>query len=236
VPEPPYALRRSGRARRARLTLTAEGEALVVLPADADESVAGALVQRHHRWLERHRSRILAERRALASRPALDAGRLVQLGGVGHRIKIDRRATLARPSVVVHPDEPVLVVRLPGDKGHDLPAVLERWLRREARRVLSQAVAARSTEMGLRADRVSVRDQRTRWASASPTGTLSFSWRLVMCPPEVLDYVVVHELAHLRWRGHGPRFWSLVFRHVPDTDRHRRWLREQRGELLRALD
>jgi predicted metal-dependent hydrolase len=90
--------------------------------------------------------------------------------------------------------------------------------------------------MGFWPNRLTVRDQRTRWGSASRRGTLSFSWRLVMCPAEVLDYVVVHELAHLRWAGHGPRFWALVRRHVPRADEHRRWLREHHALLRAALD
>ena len=83
---------------------------------------------------------------------------------------------------------------------------------------------------------ITVRDQRTRWGSASRQGTLSFSWRLVLAPPEILDYVVVHELAHLRWAGHGTRFWSLVRRFAPAADHHRRWLRQNEARLRHALD
>ena len=81
-----------------------------------------------------------------------------------------------------------------------------------------------------------MRDQRTRWGSASPSGALSFSWRLVLAPPEVLDAVVVHELAHLRIRGHGRGFWGLVERHAPQTRASRRWLRDHARELRQALD
>jgi hypothetical protein len=90
--------------------------------------------------------------------------------------------------------------------------------------------------MGLKPTRVTVRDQRSRWGSASRKGTLSFSWRLVMAPPEILDYVVVHELAHLRWAGHGVRFWSLVRRFAPAAEHNRRWLRQNEARLRHALD
>jgi predicted metal-dependent hydrolase len=90
--------------------------------------------------------------------------------------------------------------------------------------------------MGVVAKRVTIRDQRTRWGSASARGTLSFTWRLVMCPPWVLDYVVVHELAHLRIAGHPQRFWRLVERHHPDPRAARKWLRDHHDEIQHALD
>ena len=90
--------------------------------------------------------------------------------------------------------------------------------------------------MRLEPGRVTLRDQRTRWGSASRRGTLSFSWRLVLCPPEILDYVVVHELAHLRWAGHGARFWTLVRRHAPAAEHYRRWLRQNELRLHHAID
>ena len=84
---------------------------------------------------------------------------------------------------------------------------------------------------------VTLRDQRTRWGSASRQGRLAFSWRLILAPPEALETVVVHELAHLRVFGHGPRFWaSWSRRAVPTTRTWRRWLRDHSTELHGALD
>ena len=78
---------------------------------------------------------------------------------------------------------------------------------------------------------ISIRDQRTRWGSASRQGRLAFSWRLILAPPEALETVVVHELAHLRVFGHGPRFWALVATRRPDHEVWRRWLRDHSAEL-----
>ena len=83
--------------------------------------------------------------------------------------------------------------------------------------------------------RVSIRDPRTRWGSAARTGRLAFSWRLVLAPPEALETVVVHELAHLRVFGHGQAFWAVVASRVPDHLAWRRWLREHSVELHAAL-
>jgi hypothetical protein len=90
--------------------------------------------------------------------------------------------------------------------------------------------------MAVRPGRISIRDQSSRWASASPNGALSFSWRLILAPPEVLDAVVVHELAHLRVRGHSRTFWELVERHAPQTPAARRWLRAHAREVRAALE
>jgi hypothetical protein len=219
-----------------RLTVTESGDALVVLPTWADESQAAELVARHAAWLERQRRRILEERASLDARPELGAGRLLPLRGTSLPVIVEA-ATAGRSSVTVMArSAPAIVVRRAAANGDSVAVLIERWLRAEARRDVAVAVARRAAEMGLTYGRLSIRDQRTRWGSASARGALSFSWRLVLCPPDVLDYVVVHELAHLRWRGHGPRFWALVRRHVPRTDEHRRWLGEQHRALHAVLD
>jgi predicted metal-dependent hydrolase len=84
--------------------------------------------------------------------------------------------------------------------------------------------------------RVTIRDQRTRWGSASRSGTLSFNWRLILCPPSVLEYVVVHELAHLKVSGHGTAFWRLVGSHYADAAAARHWLKQHHDEIRNALD
>ena len=105
-----------------------------------------------------------------------------------------------------------------------------------SRSVITERVAVRAPELDVRPGRISIRDQRSRWASASAGGALAFSWRLVLTPPFVLDSVVVHELAHLRIRNHSKRFWALVDRHAPRTPESRRWLRDHATELRAALD
>ena len=105
----------------------------------------------------------------------------------------------------------------------DTAELLEPWLRDRARSVITEGVAVRAPELDVRPGRISIRDQRSRWASASAGGALAFSWRLVLTPPFVLDSVVVHELAHLRIRNHSKRFWRLVYRY-PKTERARGYL------------
>lgn len=83
--------------------------------------------------------------------------------------------------------------------------------------------------------RITIRDQKTRWGSCSSRGNLNFNWRLVMAPPPIIDYVVIHELAHLIELSHSPRFWETVERYCPDHREHRRWLREHGPRLALLL-
>lgn len=233
---PCYTVRRSSRARRSRLTISETGEAVVVLPARAGQREAQALVERHVSWIERHARRIEERRAALAARPALDAGRRLPLNGIERQVAVitafDRRA---RSRVVVTDAGVVLVERASAER-LSTAELLEAWLRAEARDVIGHTAARRAHDMGISYSRITIRDQRTRWGSASRNGTLSFSWRLVLAPPEVLDYVVVHELAHLRQAGHGRAFWELIGRHFPGSAEARRWLRDNHDALRHALD
>ena len=104
--------------------------------------------------------------------------------------------------------------------------------RKEARAVITELAEAEALRLGVAYAGIQIRDQRTRWGSCSPSGTLTFNWRLALAPHAVLDYVVVHELCHLREANHGPGFWRLVERARPDYKAPRAWLRRHGHELL----
>jgi len=109
---------------------------------------------------------------------------------------------------------------------------IERWYREEARRHIATAVSRESRRLGVRPGRIGIRDPRTRWGSCSARGSLSFSWRLVIAPAEVLEYVVVHELCHLRELNHSQRFYRLLDDARPGWRAQSAWLREFGQELL----
>lgn len=231
-----YSVRRSDRARRARLTVTDAGEAVVVLPRRAPPRDAAALVERHGEWLDRHVARARSQRDAILERPRLGEGRSLDVDGDRLVVVIARDPISStgpkRGRVAVETRGLVVYI---GRDGRDAATLLEAWLRLHARRTIEARVALRAPDLRVRPGRISIRDQTSRWASASADGKLSFSWRLILAPPSVLDAVVVHELAHLRIRGHSRAFWELVERHAPHTPVARRWLREHVRAVRAAL-
>ena len=131
----------------------------------------------------------------------------------------------------------VSVRRLPrlhvsGEDEH-APRRLLDWLKRQAHLDLKTRVDVHARRLDLRPKRLFIRDQTTRWGSCSTSGALSFSWRLVLAPPFVLDYLAAHEVAHLAHMNHGPRFWSLVERSMPRQAEAREWLRKHGASLHR---
>lgn len=110
-------------------------------------------------------------------------------------------------------------------------AVFEAWYRSRAHELLADRVRFYAPLMGVAVPRLRITGAQRRWGSCSTTGTVSFAWRLIMAPMDVIDYVVVHELAHLREMNHSRRFWAVVAAVMPDYDAHRRWLRDHGGML-----
>jgi predicted metal-dependent hydrolase len=110
---------------------------------------------------------------------------------------------------------------------------LKDWLAEEAHKDLEERVGWHARKLGVRARHITLRDQTTRWGSCSANGLLTFSWRLILAPAYVLDYVAAHEVAHLLEMNHGPRFWKLVARAVPRLEEAKHWLRHEGTDLHR---
>ena len=143
------------------------------------------------------------------------------------RIAPGRAACSAPP---IDPDSP-------GDGMPDYCANtrVHKWALCMTSEALERVIRVHAPALGVAPAAVTVRDTRSRWGSASRAGRLSFSWRLVLAPPRVLETVAVHELAHLRVFGHGPAFWALVATRVPEHKAQRRWLLTHAPELHAAL-
>lgn len=120
----------------------------------------------------------------------------------------------------------ILVAGPRGMSTAQVKSALIAWYREEARVVFSNKVYSYARKMRLKPGRISVRDQKTKWGSCSSTGNLSFSWRLVMMPEDMIDYVVVHELSHIRHKNHGKDFWALVGSFLPDYKERKDWFKQ----------
>ena len=209
----PYTLRRSPRARTLRVVIHPERGVIVTVPAPTrrgwahPEARVEAFLADRERWLRRHLGRHAEARAELAARGGLRDGALLRYRGDLHRLRIEPSApTVRRSSVerVGDGEEDVLIVRLASRDRRPTSDVLADWFRVRARTAIDRDIVRHGAAMGVTPVSVSVRDQRSRWGSASAQGRLSFSWRLILAPPEALETVVVHELAHLRILGHGP--------------------------------
>lgn len=211
--------RRSARARRVSLRIDPRGGAVVVtLPPRTGRTAGMALLMNHADWV----SRRLA---ALPGPVPFTDGALVPLHGIEHHI---RHAAGMRGAVRVEGQE-ILVA---GDAAF-LSRRVGDFFRAEARRRFSALVAEKAALATVSPRRVTVKDTRSRWGSCAASRNLAFSWRLVMAPPHVQDYVAAHEVAHLRHMNHGPRFWALVAELTPHTDAAVAWLRRHGPRLLR---
>lgn len=187
---------RSGRARRASLRVdVAHRQIVLTAPLRMARGTAVGFAQSQAGWIAARLKR-LPDRR-----PFVD-GAEVPLFGEPHLIRhrADRRGTVWREPGEIH---------VAGRSEH-LPRRLRDWLTAELRQRLVPLVHAKARRVERPVKRITVRDNRSRWGSCGPDGGLSFSWRLVLAPPEVLDYLVAHEVAHLVHLNHGPRFWALA--------------------------
>jgi predicted metal-dependent hydrolase len=235
----PYTLRHSPRARGLRVVIHPERGVLVTVPAtrsgrtDGERRAVEFLAQREP-WVRRHLARQADVRAELVARGGARDGGSLRLEGRVVPIRVVPAVVGARRSTVARFDDELVIHRAERDRRADA-AVIEAWLIDLARERIDEAIARHATALGVSPLAVSVRDPRSRWGSASQKGRVSLSWRLVLAPPEALETVVIHELAHLRIFGHGPRFWSLVASRRPDHQVWRRWLHDHATELHGAL-
>lgn len=126
------------------------------------------------------------------------------------------------------------LIHVPGELAH-VPRRLLDWLKAAARAELAAASEKYANAMNARYRRIVIRDQRSRWGSCSATGVLSYSWRLILTPAYVLDYVAAHEVAHLNHMDHSPAFWRLVLSHCPDASRAKKWLKANGNGVHRIV-
>jgi predicted metal-dependent hydrolase len=209
------------RARRMALRIDPQGEAVdLVLPPRGSLARALEFFEANRPWLERRLA-------ALPPRTAFADGAMVPVMGVPHRIR--HTPSSNGRGAVWRKDQEILVS---GDAAH-LARRVRDHIRELARRELMTRARHFAEAIERKVVRVSVRDTRTRWGSCSATGNLCFSWRLIFAPEPVVDYVVAHEVAHLVHMNHGKRFWRLVEKLSPGSERQRRWLNRNRAQLLR---
>jgi hypothetical protein len=217
--EVPVELALHPRARRITLRVDkARGTLRLTLPPGVSQAEGLSFAGRQQAWLRRRLSELPA------AVPFAD-GAQVPVLGVPHTIRHEpgARRGVWRAGGTIH---------VSGEAAH-LPRRVGDYLKREARREIVARAGPLAVRVGRRHGRITVRDTSSRWGSCSAKGDLSFSWRLVLAPEHVLQYVVAHEVAHLRHMNHGPRFWALVDQLVDGVDTSKAWLRHHGPALMR---
>lgn len=217
-------LRRHRQARRYTLRIhAATREVVLTMPPRGSVKEARAFAEKHGGWIAARLNRLPAPA------PFAD-GTMLPLRGIDHRIVHRQRARGTVWIEIGTGGERLLCVA--GDPAHVARRIRD-FLKREAKRDLEAASRAAAMPLDVKIKRVSVRDQSSRWGSCSTTGMLSYSWRLILAPPYVLEYLAAHEVAHLVEMNHSRKFWRVVDRVCPHMARAKAWLDAHGADLHR---
>jgi predicted metal-dependent hydrolase len=226
----PYVVKRSSVAKQVRFEVRNGRGLTVILPRRCNLDVLDEMLESKARWILDKMDRFVGQAQP-AGNGRLRFGdavlylgqevRIVSCQGIGSAESVE----LHGRTLMVHRDL----------ECSDLELLLERWYRAQAAGILEQKAYELAIAFGVRYSRFSIRGQRTRWASCSHKGTLSFNWRLIMAPEPVVDYVVMHEVAHLKEMNHTKRFWRLVAERCPSWREHKKWLDDHGTELAAVM-
>lgn len=221
-----YRLKQSQRTRGIRLEIRSETGLTVVVPRKYTRQQVHDMLRQKAGWILKHLSTGKAVQMPLFTQ---EAGHGDRLFFMGRPIEIAvNTGESATSSAVLHGNK--LLVST-GARNRAVPKILEKWYRQQAAMVFKQKADSFKEIMGLRYNTIFIRGQKTRWGSCSPAGNLTLNWKLLMTPEDIIDYVVIHELTHLKHMNHSKKFWALVGHYCPNWKKHRRWLILHEDEL-----
>jgi predicted metal-dependent hydrolase len=217
-----YSVRRSERAKHIRITISPHSGVVVTIPSRTRRYInPEQFLREKQEWVLKHITKIGA---CQSSNPQeLENGSVVNLQGSSYTFWVCRREVW-QPQIELAGRE--LRLHVPANFKGDTKETVKAWVKNRAATVIRGETDQLAPRIGVNYTNVSIRDQKTKWGSCSRKGNLSFNWRLILFPHQVLRYVVIHELCHLRHFNHSPRFWSLVERHDPNYRESIEWLKE----------
>jgi hypothetical protein len=225
-----YVVKRSYRANFARLEVRPQSGLAVVVPRSYDVSRIPELLNEKRRW-------ILDKLAKLGHINLPSAGAGIKSGDtipyLGRNLRVVRRKN-SRGNDSIQVEGKRLVVSL-NSTGVSLRLILESWYSREAEKLIRKRVDELSRKVGVKYGRLTIRGAKTHWGSCSQKGNLNFNWKLLMVPEPIIDYVIIHELAHLKEMNHSKKFWHLVSQHCPHWQKHRKWLKAHEAKLSAKL-
>ena len=217
-----YMVRRHPRAKHLRLQVNPFDGVVVTMPARLPLYVnTDKFVREHGKWVLSK----LQEygRLGVESKQGLRSGSTIFFRGRRYRLLVERLAVTA-PHIVLNSKASVISIYLPRFQEYQLAPTLKAWLRKQASHQIKSIAFEEAMRLEVRFNRISTREQKTKWGSCTEEGNLSFNWRLILFPPHVLRYVVIHELCHLRHFDHSIRFWRMVAHYMPEYRSAVDWL------------
>jgi predicted metal-dependent hydrolase len=218
-------IKENRRATRITLRIEPGGRGLnLTVPVGLRKSEIENFLDRHQGWLETRLSKFTDDN------PVRNGG-VIPIRGIDHRI--EHTGSLRGITEIISAQD-ACVLKVSGLEDH-MGRRIAAFLKKEARKDLEALVAGHAATLRRPVKSITMKDTRSRWGSCSWDARLSFSWRIVMAPPLVIDYLAAHEVAHLQEMNHGPQFWSLCKQLCPRMEEARRWLK-QHGSQLHALD
>ncbi len=225
-----YTVKRSPRARLVRLQIRPETGLTVVIPRHFDIERLPELLLSKGRWILNKSAEYLQDKARPTNYPA-DGDTVPYLG---ERLTIARCDSSDGVEMAKREANRLVVnITLPGTS--TLGSLLKRWYLTQAAELMTAKAETLSMQIGVRFGKLIIRGQKTRWGSCSAKGTISFNWKLAAAPEPVIDYVVIHELAHLKEMNHSGKFWGIVARYCPQWRQHKRWLRDNEADLNARL-
>jgi predicted metal-dependent hydrolase len=228
-----YTLRRSFKARRVRLEVRQQTGLTVIVPHSYKIGQIPGLLKSKERWISRNLARF-NQLELLSAPKELRNGDTIPY--LGRDLELVKQENHHGDSIVL--EENKLKVSPDLFNNGLLEMALEQWYRIEAAKLINDTADKLSSQMGIDYKRILIRGQKTRWGSCSHKKNLSFNWKLIMAPEPVVEYVIIHELVHLKEMNHSKRFWELVAHYCPVWRENKKWLKQHEADLttkLRAL-
>jgi len=217
----PYTFKISRMARHARLEIRVETGLTVIVPQSYPRSLVPRIIKDKKHWV---RTKLELFRRS--KQDYSSGGHSTRY--LGRELKVKTRVgNELGDSAILTGDELILHMKTAGDNRQGI----ETWLKNQGEIIIKGMAEKYGSTIGVKYRSLRIRSARTRWGSCSPRGTLSFNWKLIMAPLPVIEYVVVHELCHLKELNHSKSFWELVENHYPEWRAQRKWLRANEAAM-----
>lgn len=225
-----YILKRSLRARHARLEVRPQTGLTVIVPHSYKIGQLPGLLESEEQWISSNLARFSHSQSSSAKMKLKSSDTVPYLG---RDLELVKQENHSGGGLTLEGNRLAVSRVLFGDGILEL--ALERWYRAEAAKLIGERTYKLSTQMGVSYKRISIRGQKTRWGSCSRKKNLSFNWRLLMAPEPVIDYVIIHELTHLKEMNHSKRFWELVAQRCPRWREYKQWLKKHEPHLTAKL-